>query len=472
MSEFASKQHKISAAGNKLSEQKAVEEQKIADDLQTPHTQQLLATPNAPLSPSIILQLQRTIGNRAVQRFLSQRQSAAIPMPNVTPKIATTSGGVVQRGIDEFIKEREERRKKDFKGGIDADKSRHKRQEKQANLGKKKRHELLKQNRALSLTVSKYLVNDDAYNQVAPLPPHPNMDEKRPQRLGQKTINDLSIEDINEILDRLEDNQTYHLYGGHILIDVPDADSMWEFHFDSFDWIYDGLRLRQSNLLKEPHGRSGISRASNANGKREDVGAAYKDSDKKNVEALKPGIEEQEYNGGKTKFKSHRTKNTITNIIVHAAPWGKGVRRPSQIGVMFGLNAKNYIERLEGKRPEGRYEWLHLIGSSLGGPNLLGNLVAGSYDANTEMIPLEHRIAHWGSKDYKNPPTSKKPVIIMAEAQLIPDTFVAQKITLTGQDTEGNKITRTYDNPQRRDMLTREEYKKLDADIGKERGDK
>jgi phage tail protein X len=66
-------------------------------------------------------------------------------------------------------------------------------------------------------------------------------------------------------------------------------------------------------------------------------------------------------------------------------------------------NASSVMDDLSASRTAGRpskaggsskhhYEWLHLVGRSLGGTMSRANLVAGSFHANTEMIPLENEI--------------------------------------------------------------------------------
>ena len=61
-----------------------------------------------------------------------------------------------------------------------------------------------------------------------------------------------------------------------------------------------------------------------------------------------------------------------------------------------GFSALNYAKAV--KYPDAEkytWEWLHLRAASLGGDNKLRNLVAGTYDANTYMIPLERQIAQY-----------------------------------------------------------------------------
>jgi len=71
----------------------------------------------------------------------------------------------------------------------------------------------------------------------------------------------------------------------------------------------------------------------------------------------------------------------------------KGSETPSRDSAM-GCSAKNYAkEVVDDEFAEGRnWEWLHIIGHSIGGNNEVNNLFAGTYDANTGMIPLESQI--------------------------------------------------------------------------------
>ena len=171
--------------------------------------------------------------------------------------------------------------------------------------------------------------------------------------------------------------------------------------------------------------------------------------------------------------------------IVHKGPWAKGQRDPSQSGVMRGQNAKNYTvanhpnyqnDRDKGtpldqlrKQIGGRYEWLHIIGSSLGGLNTLGNLVAGSYDANTKMIALEHRVALWGKQDYQGDfqPTPSNPITITAEAEVYPNTYVGKSIKMKVKHGTKEVASGDYDLDSQT-VITRSEYEDEEKRVGSE----
>lgn len=76
-------------------------------------------------------------------------------------------------------------------------------------------------------------------------------------------------------------------------------------------------------------------------------------------------------------------------------PVGKD-REGGQYKNMNNTNAAGYawlLDRLGGQR----WEWLHIRGAGLGGATNSTNLVAGTRDANTHMIPFESNIRHLGT---------------------------------------------------------------------------
>jgi hypothetical protein len=179
-------------------------------------------------------------------------------------------------------------------------------------------------------------------------------------------------------------------------------------------------------------------------------------------------------------FKAIRSGNQITVTIKHEGPWAKGDRGSGQANVMEGQNAKNHVidakypkvktdeqkEILRKKEP-GRYEWLHIVGSSLGGLNVPNNLVAGSYDMNTKMIALEHKIALWGRPETgaardgeeKIRPSPEKPIIITGEAKVMKKgSNIGETIKLTVAHGGTNIISRDY-NVQDHNLLFKSEYK-------------
>ncbi len=226
------------------------------------------------------------------------------------------------------------------------------------------------------------------------------------------------------------------------------------------------LLLRYHVLFDEAEPRSGEARAA-AN---EEKGAERKPA-KKEAEyapaayAVGPPRGTSSHQLASSVLTIEMGADQIKNTLVHKGPWTKGRRTPGQAAVMGGQNAKNYVidqlqPGLDDKQKEdyraamgGRYEWLHVIASSLGGLNVLGNLVAGSYDANTKMIALEHRVALWSTRDYqananqalaadaksdakgdaKAAPiaiNNATPLTIVGTADVVHDTFIANTINL------------------------------------------
>ena len=92
----------------------------------------------------------------------------------------------------------------------------------------------------------------------------------------------------------------------------------------------------------------------------------------------------------------------------------------------MGGSALNYASRVFDNADwvkERSWEWLHIVGHSLGGNNELGNLVAGTVDANTAMIPHEKSIG--------DATREGRFVIVEYKVALYPDTWVAIDVTMT-----------------------------------------
>ncbi len=75
-----------------------------------------------------------------------------------------------------------------------------------------------------------------------------------------------------------------------------------------------------------------------------------------------------------------------------------GVR--TDANTLMGESASKHAGRFRKSSPSSHhhYEWLHLLGRSLGGGMDQNNFVAGSFHANTEMIPLENAIREASDK--------------------------------------------------------------------------
>lgn len=74
----------------------------------------------------------------------------------------------------------------------------------------------------------------------------------------------------------------------------------------------------------------------------------------------------------------------------------RGTSSKTRAGAMGNYSALNYAKAVGYPAADKmRWEWLHLIGSAIGGENEEGNLVAGTYDANTQMTMLEGNITKY-----------------------------------------------------------------------------
>lgn len=96
-------------------------------------------------------------------------------------------------------------------------------------------------------------------------------------------------------------------------------------------------------------------------------------------------------------------------------PCRRGDSPKTRAGAMENYSALNYAKAVGYPDADKmRWEWLHLIGSAIGGKNEIGNLVAGSYDANTQMTMLEGNI----TKYCKEKATPDNPVELEVKATL------------------------------------------------------
>jgi hypothetical protein len=105
---------------------------------------------------------------------------------------------------------------------------------------------------------------------------------------------------------------------------------------------------------------------------------------------------------------------------------------------MAGVSARDYVAHFNAAAARDKsWEWLHLQASSLGGPNNPLNLVAGTAEANTQMIPYE-RIVYFLSKIA----TPQKPLSVAWSGEVLttPDgtqTHVGKSITMTASFPNG-----------------------------------
>jgi hypothetical protein len=109
------------------------------------------------------------------------------------------------------------------------------------------------------------------------------------------------------------------------------------------------------------------------------------------------------------------------------SPCTKGADQPDRNTVM-GCTAKNYAKEVvdDSFAEERNWEWLHIIGHSIGGDNEVNNLFAGTFDANTGMIPLESQIQQFAKSLL---PGQK--VYAQWTVEVYPGTKVATYITMS-----------------------------------------
>ncbi|MEM7094809.1 MAG: hypothetical protein AAF567_17525 [Actinomycetota bacterium] len=128
----------------------------------------------------------------------------------------------------------------------------------------------------------------------------------------------------------------------------------------------------------------------------------------------------------------------------------RGSRRSGQKAAMGGWSASEYATQFNASAGTDRsWEWLHLQGSRLGGPNLDTNLVAGTAEANSQMIPYERAIYRLSSAA-----TSAKPVKVAWDASLKKDstskpTHIGDKIRIEVSFPKGAPPATETTNPEK-----------------------
>lgn len=110
--------------------------------------------------------------------------------------------------------------------------------------------------------------------------------------------------------------------------------------------------------------------------------------------------------------------------VEYTEPVTHGLETPSRDSAMGGT-ARNYAaDVIDAEWANARsWEWLHIVGHALGGNNEVGNLVAGTFDANTQMIPHEKAI--------RDASQYAPLVTVKYEVYLYPETWVAIDIKMT-----------------------------------------
>lgn len=110
--------------------------------------------------------------------------------------------------------------------------------------------------------------------------------------------------------------------------------------------------------------------------------------------------------------------------VEYTEPAVNGSEVPTRDSAMGGT-ARNYAAAvMEPEWANARnWEWLHIVGHALGGNNEVDNLVAGTYDANTQMIPHERAIRD---------ATNESPLVTAKwEVTLYPESWLAIDIVMT-----------------------------------------
>lgn len=126
--------------------------------------------------------------------------------------------------------------------------------------------------------------------------------------------------------------------------------------------------------------------------------------------------------------------------VIVGGPCKRGDETQKRDAAMGNYSALNYAAAVGFPRAKNAtWEWLHLVGAALGGGNVMGNLVAGTYDSNTPMIPMEQSIVEYSNRrDAAQDPivTAQHPIRIVAKAKLWKEeragrpTWIAETITL------------------------------------------
>lgn len=129
------------------------------------------------------------------------------------------------------------------------------------------------------------------------------------------------------------------------------------------------------------------------------------------------------------------------------------------LGGVMGCSAKDYATREYGAEwaSDRDWEWLHIIAHSLGGADHQDNLVAGTYNANTEMIPYESTI-----RNLTQIASNARPVIANWTVDVYPGTRIAIAIRMQWSAIHNQGFTfASHDIRAQRDYI----YDKLEYDL-------
>ena len=150
------------------------------------------------------------------------------------------------------------------------------------------------------------------------------------------------------------------------------------------------------------------------------------------------------------KFPAATGVDLIEIVVEYDGPATNGDTSKARDTVM-GDSARNYAASVYGEHWANArsWEWLHIRAHSLGGDNAVGNLVAGTFDANTKMIPYERQI-HLLSQTATPADTFK----VKWEIDVYPDSWVAIaiKMSIQHKDSNGQLVVQSADFNAQTDM--------------------
>jgi|GEM_PF-3585265 len=122
--------------------------------------------------------------------------------------------------------------------------------------------------------------------------------------------------------------------------------------------------------------------------------------DGKPIDSSLPPQTRQEYLGEMQKLAGPQVTQRVLNLTRFAA----ADRGPGQSAAMKGTNANAYAMLTDTPgHAASRWEWLHIRGASLGGATTSENLVLGTRDCNTHMMPFEANLRQLAGIAKSNP---------------------------------------------------------------------
>lgn len=149
-------------------------------------------------------------------------------------------------------------------------------------------------------------------------------------------------------------------------------------------------------------------------------------------------------------FPAPPGSDLIRIVVEYDSSTTKGDESKSRDSVM-GDSARNYAASAYGPKWANarKWEWLHIRAHSLGGDNAIGNLVAGTFDANTKMIPYEQTV-----HKLSQTATSANNVKVTWEVDVYPDSWVAIaiKMVIEHKDATGQLVVQSDDFNAQTDM--------------------